>query len=339
MTESSTNPLRFTALEEAIDKIYEQIKHETAEPPREYLGASQIGKECDRLLWLQFRHAFSEKISGRMQRLFDRGKHEEFVFSDLLQLVGCRLEHAMDDQLWVDMVPFVGGHPDGIITEGLPGAEKTKHIVEMKTHNLKSFSDLCARGVQASKPEHFTQMQLYCYALGIKRWLYIAVCKDTDELYCERGALDEDHARSQLERATRIIMADRAPVPMHTDPAYYKCKWCPANDICHGKKTIAPEQISCHTCAYATPAEDAHWHCTLYGGDVIPDPSKEYPCHVIHPDMALCWQVKDTGNAGELGYIIGNGNLVVNGGSGRTTRDILTDPALKLANDFDGRVC
>lgn len=321
-----------------IDEAYKQFVLSTEEPPRKYLGASVIGKECDRLLWYAFRQAFTPDFSGRMFRLFARGKREEQYFVEMLELIGCKVEHALDDQLWVNIGPFIGGHPDGIIESGLPGAEKTRHVCEFKTHNDRSFKELHSKGVQEAKPEHYTQMQMYCYALGINRWLYMAVNKNNDELYIERGALDEEFAQKVIERGESIILSGRAPVPINADPAFWQCKMCDCNEICHAMKPIDKDHISCRTCAYGSPEADAEWHCALYG-EIIPDPSKEYPCHVIHPDMAACWQMRDTGRTGELGYIVGS-SVVRNGGNDGciSSRELLSSPHYKLANDFNGEV-
>lgn len=321
-----------------IDEAYRQFVLSTEEPPREYLGASVLGHECSRFLWYAFRHAFTENFDGRMFRLFARGKREEQYFVEMLELLGCKVEDALDDQIWVDIAPFIGGHPDGIITEGLPGAEKTVHVAEFKTHNDKSFQRVRAEGVEKAKPMHYTQMQLYCYALGIKRWLYMAVNKNDDSLYIERGPLDEDFAQKAIERGKEIIFSVRAPVPINPDPAFWQCKMCACNDICHGMKPIDKNHISCHTCAYGSPEEDAQWHCALYG-EVIPDPKQSYSCHVIHPDMASCWQMRDTGRVGELGYVIG-GTIVRNGSNDGcvSSWNLLADPVYKIANDFNGEV-
>lgn len=54
------------------------------------LGASQIGRECERQLWYGFRWAtMGEAFDGRMLRLFNRGHREEAVFVEELRGIGC----------------------------------------------------------------------------------------------------------------------------------------------------------------------------------------------------------------------------------------------------------
>ena len=48
---------------------------------RTHLGASVIGRECGREVWLMFRWALDRSWGGRMLRLFARGKREENIFA------------------------------------------------------------------------------------------------------------------------------------------------------------------------------------------------------------------------------------------------------------------
>jgi hypothetical protein len=86
-----------------------------------------------------------------------------------------------------------GGHFGGsldAVAIGLKEAPKTWHVVEFKTHSAKSFRELVAKGVALAKPQHWAQMQIYMHLTGITRALYVAVCKDTDDLHIERVRAD-----------------------------------------------------------------------------------------------------------------------------------------------------
>src|SRR6188472_1125091 len=51
---------------------------------RNHLGASIIGHDCDRYLWLSFRWALNPQHEGRLLRLFSRGDREEaWIVQDL----------------------------------------------------------------------------------------------------------------------------------------------------------------------------------------------------------------------------------------------------------------
>src|SRR5690606_18879772 len=94
---------------------------------------------------------------------------------------------------------------------GLPEAPKTWHVGEMKSHNLKSFTALKKDGVEKSKPLHYGQMQIYMHARGRDRAVYLAVCKDNDELYAERIKYDAAYVGRLLAKAQHIIHANDLP--------------------------------------------------------------------------------------------------------------------------------
>ena len=100
----------------------------------------------------------------------------------------------------------------------MPEAPRTWHVIELKTHNARSFAELRTHGVQKAKPEHWAQMQVYMHLTGLTRALYLAVCKDTDALYAERVRIDHAEAERLIERAGRIIFATRPPARISEDP-------------------------------------------------------------------------------------------------------------------------
>ena len=66
----------------------------------------------------------------------------------------------------------------------------------------KSFRELVAKGVAEAKPQHQAQMQIYMHLTGLTRAMYVAVCKDTDDLHVERVRADADAAERLLAKAT-----------------------------------------------------------------------------------------------------------------------------------------
>lgn len=58
---------------------------------RSHLGASLIGRECERHLWYIFRWCLHEKTTGRQQRLFNRGHREEARFVEWLEGIGFKI--------------------------------------------------------------------------------------------------------------------------------------------------------------------------------------------------------------------------------------------------------
>ena len=62
-------------------------------------------------------------------------------------------------------------------------------------------------GVEKSKPEHWAQMQLYMHWSGMERAYYLAVNKDTDDLYGERVHYDKEAATRLVAKAQAVVTA------------------------------------------------------------------------------------------------------------------------------------
>lgn len=305
------------------------------EEPRPHLGASVLGHPCERYLWLSFRWAIREKFSGRMLRLFDRGKREEAVIVENLRRIGIVIHHTGADdggQIYVKLAPHVGGSVDGIIESGVPEAEKTRHIAEFKTHNLKSFNELKNKGVFEAKRRHWCQIQCYMHGTKINRALYVAVCKDNDEIYTERVEYNAKAAGDIIGRAARIALEEHLP-PMTkgASPAWYECKMCPAWSFCFEKKMIEPDCVNCRTCAHVTPKQDGTWVCenarSFFAGAIEKNDGLSWLAvqseqdqrdgcsrHVVHLDL-VPWTFRGTDDYGNAIYDV-DGKRVTNGGEG-----------------------
>lgn len=274
---------RVTKTTDALHRAY-QARVEEAWPcsehdwRRDHLGASLIGHECDRFLWLSFRWAAKPNHDGRQLRLFSRGHHEEAWLIRDLREIGLHVEDrdATGEQRVVSWYGHFGGHLDGIVT-GL-AEDPRPHVLETKTHNKKSFERLVRLGVKDAKPEHYAQMQVYMLGAGLDWAFYLACCKDDDELYAERVKLDRKFAESLVARAKRIIETNVAPsrkLDQNDAPCVYVSQdgraWpCQFRDLCWGK---AVPEASCRTCVSARARTDdewaGKWMCHLGGGTPI----------------------------------------------------------------------
>lgn len=285
-----------------IAAIYEKWALQNS-PPRPYLGASIIGEACERKLWYSFRWSAQEIFDGRMLRLFDTGQKEEARVVKDLRDVGIKVWDIDDRTGEQFRVSAIYGHAGGgmdAVGKGFIEAPKTIHVIEIKTHNEKSFRKLQSEGVEKSKPMHYAQMTLYMRWNDLDRAFYIARNKDTDELYGERVTLVPRHAEILEERAARIIFAPKPLPKISDDPAWYECKFCPAYSICHGKK-IPP--ASCRTCVHATPEKDGdgRWTCALRRIDLsIDDQRKGCESHRFIPGLI---PYKQTDASGEENWI------------------------------------
>jgi len=305
---------------ELIYKAYEK----KADSFREHLGASLLGHPCDRYLFLQFRWAVAPTFPGRMLLLFSRGNNEEDQVIKNLKLIGCAINERQNR---VDFGSFVSGSCDGIITGGLPGYEKHKLVLEIKTYNKKSFDDLVKKGVALAKEQHFVQMQAYMLGLGIEKALYYAVCKDDDRIYTEIVKLDHALAEKYVERGKKIALSDYMPEPLSADPSWYQCKMCNFHQFCH--ETKLTKETNCRTCALSTANANSTFTCSKYDDYKIEAEYQRTGCegHVLHPEL-VPWQRMESDNPHEAVYIIDN-QFVRNGEPDErvySSKEIIADP-------------
>lgn len=301
-----------------------------------------IGEECTRQLWYSFRWALPPEFEGRLLRLFETGQLEEDRFVAELRGIGAKVWEVDPDTGRQFTISMAGGHAggsvDGVAVD-VPGSSKP-HLVEMKTHNAKSFRELKQKGVEESKPVHYAQMQIYGHKMGLPRFLYIAKNKDTDELYVERGHIKKTVGAELEKRAERIVFADEAPERISDDPAFYKCKFCQFWRVCHGTK--APT-VSCRSCAFVTPKDDGTWFCEHHKKTVDFQAQKD-ACdrHLFNPSMVNMRVIEFDPESHRISYEGG----MVNGDGGMKSTDIaaaedmtaLDQNVAMLVDRFDGRV-
>lgn len=227
---------------------------------RSHLGASVVGKPCAREIWYGFHWVRKAWFESRILRLFNRGHLEEARFIAMLLSAGIQVyqQDSAGNQFRIsDVGGHFGGSGDGVAI-GIPDVPPGEAcLLEAKTHGLKSFKKLAA-GVKIAKPEHYVQMQIYMRKMKLHYALYMAVCKDNDELYFEILVLEEAHADRGIERGRTIILSRSPPPKISESPGWYECKYCNVKDICHGGSAM---DINCRTCHFARAEEDGTWRC------------------------------------------------------------------------------
>lgn len=250
------------------------------------MGASLIGHECARHIWLTWRWALTPTFPGRILRLFDTGKREETRLIEELKGIGATVwetDPNTGDQWRVTACNgHFGGSLDGV-AKGLPEAPKSVAVLEFKTHSAKSFGDLTKHKVQISKPQHYIQMQIYMGLMEIDRALYIAVNKDTDDLYTEWVHFDQERFDAMIQRAQELIDMPQPPARLSDDPANWQCKMCQHWKLCHGG--IAAE-MNCRTCCSATPVANGEWRCETHNNRISTDDQRKgCEVHLLLPAL------------------------------------------------------
>jgi hypothetical protein len=229
------------------------------QPFRPHLGASIIGKACEREIWYSLHWADKKKFDGRMIRLFQTGHLAESRFVAELKGIGATVWQQTEDGKQFGFKAMAGHFSGSVdaVADNLPGIEGPA-LVEMKTHGDKSFQWLKQNTVGVAKPDHLAQMQIYMGYLGLENALYLATNKNTDELYSEIVPFDKALFDELFARAHRILSSSNPPGRM-ADPKCFDCTYCSFASICRG--TEIPLD-NCRTCASSTvDLDDGGWIC------------------------------------------------------------------------------
>lgn len=232
---------------------------------RRHLGASVIGRACNRELWYIFRWARRVRHDGRMLRLFARGHLEETRFATWLMNAGINVS-LRDSQTKTQhrvtaFEEHFGGSMDGKLS-GVPDLPQDEVAVgEFKTHNEKSYKRLQKEGVAGAKWEHYVQMQVYMHLSGLRYALYLAINKNDDDLYAEIVEYNREIAEEHMDRAGKIILARTPPAKINESPGWYQCKFCDMKPVCHDGEPLA---VNCRTCVHSRPVAGGKWWCERY---------------------------------------------------------------------------
>jgi hypothetical protein len=268
-----------------VEAIYAAYEADGDDGFRDHLGASLIGKDCERTLWHDFRWATRSRFPGRILRLFETGQLEEARLVRNLRRIGATVLDVDPDTGRQWRVEACGGHFGGsldAVAIGLQEAPRTWHVLEFKTHSAKSFAELRRDGVRLSKPRHFAQMQVYMHLTGLTRAMYVAVRKDTDEIHVERLPADRQEGERLLAKAGRIVFAQHPPARVSDDPAWWQCRLCEYHEVCHEGGAA---ETTCRSCLHSTPVEDG-WHCARWDRALSSaDQRRACERHLFIPDL------------------------------------------------------
>lgn len=230
--------------------------------PRWHLGASEIGDDCMRRVWMKFRWIKQEQFDGRRLRLFKRGKDEEAKLAALLEAIGVTVvpfDESGKQHKFAAVMGHFGGARDGIgYCDLIPGVG---FIVEYKTSGDKYFKPVVAKGVRSAKPEHYRQMCQYGGAAGVEWALYVVVNKNDDDIYFEFVRLDIGLALNDVRKADHIITSQIAPQRIAQEKTFYKCRMCFLVPQCF--EGAAPDK-NCRSCTSAHAMPGGEWYCAAY---------------------------------------------------------------------------
>ena len=256
------------------------------------LGASQIGNPCNRALFLSFRQASAPRRSGQLARICETGAWYETRIIGWLRAIGITVD-APDPQHTYTAADghFVAKLDGGVL--GVPGAEKTWHLLECKHANTKKYARIAKQGIGKAAPMWFAQCQIAMRLAGLERALVVVADKneswETEDIYSERLHHDTDASKVLLQRAERLThLADPPARIADTDEAH-ECRFCDHVAVCHHH---ALPRRCCRTCAFVEVGPAGSWLCTVAAsmrGFVSGRPPEDYRDDVVAcPEAGCC---------------------------------------------------
>ena len=286
-----------------LDAVYAAMEAANRlQRPRPYLGMSAIGEDCERRLWYSFRWCLPAGGGFDAKGLanVEDGHRSEDVMAERLRMVpGVELltiDPTTRRQFgFSDVAGHFRGHCDGVM-RGLLQAPKAWHVWEHKASD-KGPGDLAKHKAADEKTAlskwngtYYAQAVLYMHYAEMPRH-YITVSSPGGRLPITSARTDAapEEAARLIAKAERIIYAPEPLARLSDDPAFYKCKFCPAARVCH---TDALPPPNCRTCLHATPEPDGdgRWSCAKWGADIPADAQAE-GCerHLYIPALLARW--------------------------------------------------
>lgn len=222
-------------------------------PPRDYLGASQVGVACERALQFDYAGAPVDPgrgIEGRILRVFEVGHVLEDLAVRWLRIAGFELhnQEVNGDQFGFSVASGrIRGHVDGVITAAPPELGLSfPMLFECKTMMDKHWKACAKSGVAVSRPVYAAQVAMYQAYMegtvaGISRnpALFAAINKDTQALWFELVPFDAALAQKMSDRAVRVLQATEAGEILprgFAEPTHFECRFCRYAERCwrHG---------------------------------------------------------------------------------------------------------
>lgn len=230
---------------------------------RDYLGASRLGEECLRRLAYEYHGAEEDAgaaFSDKTLRVFERGHDCEARMARYLKEAGFDLREEKEGGgqfgFYTAKDPATGrhrirGHADGIIMgyarpagsvwrdaalEGNGWANRLTFpmLWENKGVNNRNFNDIAKKGLAASKPLYYAQINLYMAYFDIPRALFTVENQDTCEIWADVMELDMAAAQSASDRGLAVVTSKRPEDLPQAYPGadYFACQWCPFKARC-----------------------------------------------------------------------------------------------------------
>jgi len=178
-------------------------------------------------------------LTSKQARIFDIGHTLEDRAVAWLKDAGFQLDAVQENgqQHGFEVLPgLVRGHSDGILRGG-PSFLNYPCLFEFKTQKASSWRVLQKKGLRDGNDQYYVQIQLYMAYLDLidNPAVFMALNKDTAELYVEAVPFDRLTAQRYSDRAIEVVEANQAGrlLPrLSNKPEFYICKMCPYQKRC-----------------------------------------------------------------------------------------------------------
>lgn len=263
--------------------------------PRNYLGASEIGHDCERYLFYSFRNACKRNISAKGLKAIQDGYDQEAKTIERLRaLPFIELINEDEEGNQIGFETLLGhykGHCDGMI-HGLLQAPKTWHVFEHKSVNEKKFNDLKKTIEEKGEKEalynwdmmYYAQAQSYMHEFQLERhYTVVSTPGGRDHISC-RTEYKRAYAERILEKTKNIIFENwTIPAKISDKREFFKCQWCHMKGICHDGDF---PDVHCKTCRYREAIDGGKNKC-LATDTIIEETLLNVGCpsHIYNPAL------------------------------------------------------
>lgn len=199
--------------------------------PRDHMGCSVIGKECDRQLWYEY-HAPIRTSDPRIHRIFRLGHIIEKEVLTLLRMAGFTIFSSDDesDAQFGGKDEEIGYNIDGVLM-----MDDVPYLLEIKSASDKRFNQMVKVGVKISDPTYYAQMIAYMKYMELDRGLFIAYNKNDSDIHVEIIIASNIEANYFINRGKEIARMDSEPERKYKTSAFFHCKMCNYRDVCWKK--------------------------------------------------------------------------------------------------------
>lgn len=247
---NSQTLLRQMAGQPILDALNRAIlAKQAAQTPRQYLGGSYVGDDCERKI--QFQYTVTPVDEGKgfpadILRVFERGHRMEDMAAQWLRDAGFLLKTEGQDGRQFGFSSAQGrfkGHADGVLVGWQDEANAAPCALpalwENKAVNTKTWSKLLTHGVKKVKPVYHAQVMLYQYHLQLMEnpAIFTFINADTMQVGVELIEFDALECQRLIDRAVRIIQATDAGEQLPriaSDPDHFACRFCSYSARCWG---------------------------------------------------------------------------------------------------------